>query len=152
MAESTVVVDNFAAWRKSIVELDTGLDKEMKRGLKTIGVKVSKRAKEWARAQGLRASGELIKRISSSSTANSVAVTSKAQRLPSDGSRSKGKPSRYAGKNFLYPAVYEFGGRAGAGVAGPRAFLTPAVKASEALIRDELGKVIDEVSRKAGFH
>ena len=134
MAESTVVVENFAAWRKSIVELDTGLEKEMKKGLKTIGVKVSKRAKEWARAQGLRASGDLIAGISSSSTATGVAITSKAKR-----------------GTFAYPAVYEYGGR-GNLAAGPRAFLTPAVKASEALIRDELGKVIDEVSRKAGFH
>lgn len=151
MAESTVVVDNFAAWRKSIVELDTGLEKEMKRGLKAIGVGVSTRAKEWALAQGLRASGDLIAGISSSSTATGVAITSKAKRGPSDGSRSKNNPSRYAGKDFLYPAVYEYGRRGARGF-GPRAFLAPAAKASESLIRDELVKVMDEVSRKAGFH
>jgi len=134
VAESTVVVENFAGWRKSIKDLDTGLDKELKQGLRTIGVKVTTRAKEWARAQGLVASGDLVRKIAPSVTQKGVAIVAKAKR-----------------GTFAYPAVYEYGGR-GNLAAGPRAFLTPAVKASEALIRDELGKVIDEVSRKAGFH
>ncbi len=134
MAETTIVVENFAAWRKSIKELDTGLDKELKQGLRTVGVKVTTRAKEWARAQGLVASGELVRKIAPSVTAKGVAIVAKAKR-----------------GTFAYPAVYEYGGRRG-GTTGPRAFLAPAAKASESLIREELGKVMDEVSRKAGFH
>jgi len=145
MADQLVVVENFTQWRKAVKELDAGLDKELKAGLKAIGSKVTTKAQAEAGAKGLVKTGELIRKISPSVTQKGVAIVSKAKRPASSGTRK----SRYAGKPFPYPMVYEYGGRGGS---GSRAFLAPAVQKSSQLIMSELEKVIETTASKAGFH
>jgi hypothetical protein len=145
MTDQLVVVENFTQWRKAVKELDAGLDKELKAGLKAIGSKVSTKAQAEAAGRGLVKTGELVRKISPSVTQKGVAIVSKAKRPASSGKRK----SRYAGKPFPYPMVYEYGGRGGA---GSRAFLAPAVQKSSALIKSELEKVIETTASKAGFH
>jgi hypothetical protein len=146
MADQLVVVENFTQWRKAVKELDAGLDKELKAGLKAIGSKVSTKAQAEAASRGLVKTGELVRKISPSVTQKGVAIVSKAKRPASSGKRG---PSRYAGKPFPYPMVYEYGARGGT---GSRAFLAPAVQKSSALIKSELEKVIETTASKAGFH
>jgi hypothetical protein len=144
MADQLVVVENFTQWRKAVKELDAGLDKELKVGLKAIGSKVTTKAQAEAGAKGLVKTGELMRKISPSVTQKGVAIVSKAKRPASSGKRK----SRYAGKPFPYPMVYEYGGRGGS---GSRAFLAPAVQKSSELIMSELEKVIETTASKAGF-
>ena len=146
MTDQLVVVENFSQWRKAVKELDAGLDKELKAGLKAIGSKVTTKAQAEAGAKGLVKTGELIRKISPSVTQKGVAIVSKAKRPASSGKRGA---SRYAGKPFPYPMVYEYGGRGGS---GSRAFLAPAVQKSSQLIMSELEKVIETTASKAGFH
>jgi hypothetical protein len=146
MADGLILVEDYAKWRRAVKELDTGLDKELKAGLRQLGVKVSKKAKGEADNQGLIATGELMRKISPSVRMNEVVIAAKAKRPASSGARG----GRYARKPFPYPMVYEFGGR-GEGSTGPRAFLAPAVQKSQDLIRDELLKVMDNTARDAGW-
>jgi hypothetical protein len=152
MTDQLVVVENFTQWRKAVKELDAGLDKELKVGLKAIGSKVTTKAQAEAGAKGLLKTGDLIKKIAPSVTQKGVAIVSKAKRESSPGTRKfrdgRGR-SRYAGKPFPYPMVYEYGGRGGS---GSRAFLAPAVQKSSQLIMSELEKVIETTASKAGFH
>lgn len=146
MADGLILIEDYAKWRKAVKELDTGLDKELKAGLRQLGVKVSDKAKAEAASRGLVATGELMRKISPSVRMKDVVIAAKAKRPASSGSRG----GRYAGKPFPYPAVYEYGGRDGSGT-GPRAFLAPAVQKSSDLIRDELVKVMDNTARDAGW-
>lgn len=146
MADGLILIEDYAKWRKAVKELDTGLDKELKAGLRQLGVKVSDKAKAEAASRGLVATGELMRKISPSVRMKDVVIAAKAKRPASSGSRG----GRYAGKPFPYPAVYEYGGRGGSGT-GPRAFLAPAVQKSSDLIRDELVKVMDNTARDAGW-
>jgi hypothetical protein len=141
-----VLVEDYARWRRAIKELDTGLDKELKQGLKSVGVKVSDKAKAEVAAKGLVNTGELMRKISPTVRAKDVAIVSKAKRPPSDGSRG----GRYAGKPFPYGFVYEYGGRGAAGT-GPRAFLRPGVEKSKDVIVQGFTEVLDDTARKAGF-
>jgi len=145
MTDQLVVVENFTQWRKAVKDLDAGLDKELKAGLKSIGSKVTTKAQAEADAKGLVKTGELIRKISPSVTQKGVAIVSKAKRPASNGKRK----SRYAGKPFPYPMVYEYGRR---GKSTSRAFLAPAVQKSSELIMSELEKVIETTASKAGFH
>ena len=146
MANGLILIEDYAKWRRAVKELDTGLDKELKAGLRQIGVKVSDKAKSEAAGKGLVATGQLVSKIAPSVRLKDVVIAAKAKRPASDGSRG----GRYAGKPFPYPAVYEYGGRSGSGT-GPRAFLAPAVQKSQDLIRDELLKVMDNTARDAGW-
>lgn len=146
MPDQLVVVENFTQWRKAVKELDAGLDKELKVGLKAIGSKVTTKAQAEVAAKGLVKTGQLLRKISPSVTQKGVAIVAKAKRPASSGKRGA---SRYAGKPFPYPMVYEYGGRGGS---GSRAFLAPAVQKSSELIKSELEKVIESTASKAGFH
>lgn len=146
MADGLILVEDYAKWRRAVKELDTGLDKELKAGLRQLGVKVSKKAKEEAKDNSLVDTGALIQKIVPSVRLKDVVIAAKAKRPGSSGAR-KGK---YAKKPFPYPAVYEYGGR-GKDATGPRAFLAPAVQKSSDLIRDELLKVMDNTARDAGW-
>lgn len=147
MADGLILVEDYAKWRRAVKELDTGLDKELKAGLKQLGVKVSDKAKSEAASKGLVATGQLVSKIAPSVRMRDVVIAAKAKRPASNGARG----GRYAGKPFPYPAVYEYGGRAGGSTTGPRAFLAPAVQKSQDLIRDELLNVMDETARDAGW-
>ena len=147
MANGLILIEDYAKWRRAVKELDTGLDKELKAGLRQIGVKVSDKAKSEAAGKGLVATGQLVSKIAPSVRLKDVVIAAKAKRPASDGSRG----GRYAGKPFPYPAVYEYGGRGGGSGTGPRAFLAPAVQKSQDLIRDELLKVMDNTARDAGW-
>ena len=147
MADGLILIEDYAKWRRAVKELDTGLDKELKAGLRQIGVKVSDKAKSEAAGKGLVATGQLVSKIAPSVRLKDVVIAAKAKRPASDGSRG----GRYAGKPFPYPAVYEYGGRGGGSGTGPRAFLAPAVQKSQDLIRDELLKVMDNTARDAGW-
>ena len=147
MADGLILVEDYAKWRKAVKELDTGLEKELKAGLRQLGVKVSDKAKSEAASKGLVATGELMRKISPSVRMKDVVIAAKAKRPASSGSRG----GRYAGKPFPYPAIYEYGGRSGGSATGPRAFLAPAVEKSSDLIREELTKVMDNTARDAGW-
>jgi len=147
VANGLILIEDYAKWRRAVKELDTGLDKELKAGLRQIGVKVSDKAKSEAAGKGLVATGQLVSKIAPSVRLKDVVIAAKAKRPASDGSRG----GRYAGKPFPYPAVYEYGGRGGGSGTGPRAFLAPAVQKSQDLIRDELLKVMDNTARDAGW-
>lgn len=146
MANDLILIEDFAAWRRSVKNLDDGLDKQVKKGLKDIGVKVSDKAKGEVSARGLVKTGEMMRKIAPTVRAKEVAIVAKAKRPPSSGKRG----GRYAGKPFPYPMVYEYGGRSSGGV-GPRAFLAPAVEKSLDVIRNELLEVIDDTARAAGW-
>ena len=147
MADGLILVEDYAKWRRAVKELDTGLEKELKAGLRQLGVKVSDKAKSEAASKGLVATGELMRKISPSVRMKDVVIAAKAKRPASSGSRG----GRYAGKPFPYPAIYEYGGRSGGSATGPRAFLAPAVEKSSDLIREELTKVMDNTARDAGW-
>lgn len=133
-----VVIENYKEWRQAVKKLDSGLDKEVKAGMRQIGKEVSTQAKAIAGTKGLVASGELIRKISP------------AVRM--DGTVIRAKAMRKTGRNspFPYPAVYEYGQR-GAGSTGPRAFLAPAIDASMDDIREGIERIMDETARKAGW-
>jgi hypothetical protein len=153
MSNDLIVVNNLALWRKAVKELDTGLDAEVKVGLKSIGTKVATKAGLVAQSKGLRKSGDLIQKIKPSVTQKGVAVIEKATRKASPGNRPRnGGRSRYAGMEFAYPSIYEYGGRVNGGATGPRAFLQPALEGSISMIQQELSKVIEKTASKAGFH
>ena len=148
MADQVILFQDFAKVRKGLKALDSGLDKELRTGLKAVAAKVVTKAQAEATRKGLVDTGELVSRIAPSVTQRSVDIVAKAKRPASNGSRGR---SRYAGKPFSYPAVYEYGGRGMVNATGPRAFLAPGVQKSSALIRSELEKVIEITAGKAGF-
>ena len=148
MADQLVVVENFTQWRKAVKELDAGLDKELKAGLKAIGSKVTTKAQAEAARKGLVKTGELVRRIAPSVTQRSVDIVAKAKRPASNGSRGR---SRYAGQPFSYPAVYEYGRRGKVNATGPRAFLRPGLQKAGPQIAKELENVIKSTVSKAGF-
>jgi hypothetical protein len=140
MADSAnlVVIENYADFRKKIKALDSGLDSEVKVGMRKIGKQVATQAKAIAGVKGLRDSGELIRKIAPSVRMDGTTIRAKAM-------RSTGKRAP-----FPYPAIYEYGGRGG-GSTGPRAFLGPAVEAMQDEIRQEVENIVDETMRKAGW-
>ena len=148
MGDVVIAFDDYKKVVKGLKLLDTGLDSELKKGLKAVGAKVATKAKAEAERKGLRASGELIRLIKPSATNVAVAVVASAKREASNGSRGA---SRYANKPFNYPSVYEFGGRGKLNTAGPRAFLRPGLRKAGPAIQEEMLQVINQTVSKAGF-
>ena len=108
MADQLVTFTDYAKVRKGLQLIGTGLNKELDKGLKGVAKKVVTKAQAEAERKGLRASGELIRKITPSVTQKGVAVVARAKR-----------------EGFSYPAVYEYGGRGKVNATGPRAFLRP---------------------------
>ena len=148
MGDVIIAFDDYKKVVKGLKLLDTGLDSELKKGLKAVGAKVATKAKAEAERKGLRASGELINKIKPSATNVAVAVVASAKRKASNGSRGA---SRYANKPFFYPAVYEYGGRGKVNATGPRAFLRPGLRKAGPAIQEEMLQVINQTVSKAGF-
>ena len=149
MADQVILFEDFAKVRKGLKLLDVGLQKELDKGLKGVAKQVVTKAQSEATRKGLVKTGELVRKISPSVTQKGVAVVAKAQREASNGSRGS---SRYAGKAFSYPAVYEYGGRGMVNATGPRAFLRPGLQKAGPKIAQELEHVIKTTVSKAGFH
>lgn len=147
MSDPIILFDDYKKVVKGLKLLDTGLDSELKKGLKAVAKKVATKAQAEAERKGLRASGELIRLIKPSATNVAVAVVASAKRDATSGARG----SRYAGKPFSYPAVYEFGGRGTVNTAGPRAFLRPGLRKAGPAIQEEMMQVINQTVSKAGF-
>lgn len=147
MSDPIILFDDYKKVVKGLKLLDTGLDKELKDGLKAVAKKVVTSAQSEATRKGLVATGELVRQIAPSVTGTAVAVVAKAKRPASSG----GRQSRYAGKPFSYPAVYEFGGRGTVNTAGPRAFLRPGLRKAGPAIQEEMLQVINQTVSKAGF-
>ena len=148
MADQVILFQDFAKVRKGLKALDSGLDKELKAGLKAVAAKVVTKAQAEATRKGLVDTGELVRRIAPSVTQRSVDIVAKAKRPASNGSRGR---SRYAGQPFSYPAVYEYGGRGMVNATGPRAFLRPGLQKAGPQIAQELENVIKSTVSKAGF-
>jgi hypothetical protein len=160
-SEGLVVIENFEAWKKSIKELDKGLARELNKGLKSVGHIVASKAADIAESKGLHKTGELVNLLrlpgvgqATTVTKSAVIVKAKAMRpVPAThrNFRDGRGASRYSGKPFNYPSVYEYGKRgAGTGV-GPRAFLAPGLAATQGKVMHAMEEVIAETVRKAGF-
>ena len=134
MADPIILFDDYKKVVKGLKLLDTGLDSELKKGLKAVGAKVVTKAQAEAERKGLRDSGELIRKIAPSVTQKSVYIVAKAKRA-----------------GFSYPAVYEYGGRGKVNTAGPRAFLRPGLRKAGPAIQEEMMQVINRTVSKAGF-
>ena len=134
MADQVILFEDFAKVRKGLKALDSGLDKELKAGLKAVAAKVVTKAQAEATRKGLVDTGELVRRIAPSVTQKSVDIVAKAKRA-----------------GFSYPAVYEYGGRGKVSATGPRAFLRPGLQKAGPQIARELEDVINSTVRKAGF-
>lgn len=139
-----IIVQDYAAFRRKVKDLDKNLDKELKEGLREIGREVSTDAGERARAIGLQRTGALAKKISPSVKMKSVDIVSKAKRPPADRPGLRG--GRFGGTAYPYPMVYEYGGKGKA-----RPFLAPTVEASEDIIGKQLEEVLNDTARKAGW-
>ena len=134
MADQLVTFTDYAKVRKGLQLIGTGLNKELDKGLKGVAKKVVTKAQAEAERKGLRASGELIRKITPSVTQKGVAVVARAKR-----------------EGFSYPAVYEYGGRGKVNATGPRAFLRPGLQKAGPQIAKELENVIKSTVSKAGF-
>ena len=134
MADQLVTFTDYAKVRKGLQLIGTGLNKELDKGLKGVAKKVVTKAQAEAERKGLRASGELIRKITPSVTQKGVAVVARAKR-----------------EGFSYPAVYEYGGRGKVNATGPRAFLRPGLQKAGPQIAQELENVIKSTVSKAGF-
>ena len=134
MADPIILFDDYKKVVKGLKLLDTGLDSELKKGLKAVGAKVVTKAQAEAERKGLRDSGELIRKIAPSVTQKSVDIVAKAKRA-----------------GFSYPAVYEYGGRGKVNATGPRAFLRPGLRKAGPAIQEEMMQVINQTVSKAGF-
>ena len=148
ISQDLITFNDYAKVRKGLQLLDSGLKKELDKGLKGVARQVVTKAKAEAERKGLRGSGDLIRLISPSVTQKGVAVVARAKREASNGSRGS---SRYANKPFFYPAVYEYGGRGKVNATGPRAFLRPGLQKAGPQIAQELQDVIMSTVSKAGF-
>lgn len=147
MSDPIILFDDYKKVVKGLKLLDTGLDKELKDGLKAVAKKVATKAESEAKRKGLNATGALIRSIRPSATTAAAFVVAGAKRDATSGARG----SRYAGKPFSYPAVYEFGGRGTVNTAGPRAFLRPGLRKAGPGIQEEMMQVINQTVSKAGF-
>ena len=134
MTDQLVTFTDYAKVRKGLQLIGTGLNKELDKGLKGVAKKVVTKAQAEAERKGLRASGELIRKITPSVTQKGVAVVARAKR-----------------EGFSYPAVYEYGGRGKVNATGPRAFLRPGLQKAGPQIAKELENVIKSTVSKAGF-
>ena len=134
MADPIILFDDYKKVVKGLKLLDTGLDSELKKGLKAVAKKVVTKAQAEAERKGLRDSGELIRKIAPSVTQKGVDIVAKAKRA-----------------GFSYPAVYEYGGRGKVNTAGPRAFLLPGLRKAGPAIQEEMMQVINRTVSKAGF-
>ena len=134
MADQLVTFTDYAKVRKGLQLIGTGLNKELDKGLKGVAKQVVTKGKMEAERKGLRASGELIRKITPSVTQKGVAVVARATR-----------------EGFSYPAVYEYGGRGKVNATGPRAFLRPGLQKAGPQIAKELENVIKSTVSKAGF-
>lgn len=138
-----VIVQDYAAFRRKVKNLDDGLDKELKLALRDIGRQVSTDAGERARSLGLKRTGDLAKKISPSVRMDAVDIVSKAQRPAAKRPGLRG--GRTTRDSYPYPMVYEYGTRRG------RPFLAPTVEASEDIIAKQLQEALDDTARKAGW-
>ena len=134
MADQVILFQDFAKVRKGLRALDSGLDKELRTGLKAVAAKVVTKAQAEATRKGLVDTGELVRKIAPSVTQRSVDIVAKAKRA-----------------GFSYPAVYEYGGRGKVNATGPRAFLRPGLQKAGPQIAQELENVIKSTVSKAGF-
>ena len=134
MADQVILFQDFAKVRKGLKALDSGLDKELRTGLKAVAAKVVTKAQAEATRKGLVDTGELVRKIAPSVTQRSVDIVAKAKRA-----------------GFSYPAVYEYGGRGKVNATGPRAFLRPGLRKAGPAIQEEMLQVINQTVSKAGF-
>jgi hypothetical protein len=134
MADQVLLFQDFKKIRKGLKALDSGLDRELKAGLKAVAAKVVTKAQSEATRKGLVDTGELVRRIAPSVTQKGVDIVAKAKRA-----------------GFSYPAVYEYGGRGKVNATGPRAFLRPGLQKAGPQIAKELENVIKSTVSKAGF-
>jgi phage gpG-like protein len=90
----TIQVDGLAALQRDLNKVNKTAKAEVRDGLKRVAEPAVRSAKAVARANGLYATGELIRKISPAVTQQGVFIRAKAKR-----------------GGFPYPAIYEFGGR-----------------------------------------
>jgi phage gpG-like protein len=112
---ATIQVEGISELNRAFGRLDKRLQRELQAEMRAIAAVVAERAKQIAEEKGLRRSGRLVESIKPGARRGGAVVRETAVRTTG-----KGAP-------YKYPGIYEFGGRAGLGQVGPRAFLKPAV-------------------------
>ena len=164
-----VVIEGYQETRKAIKKLSPEADQQFKVAMRELATDVADKARQEAVRKRLVGEGKrpanqkstLVKGIKRGSvTMDRAEIKSTAFREYDDPSirgsynrrrnRSGQLRRSYAGRDFIYPMVYEYGGR-GQGMTGPRAFLNPALMKSRDMIEKRFDEAIDDAARKAGF-
>lgn len=162
-----VVIADYARVRRTIKKLNPEADKQFKVAMRELGDEVVKRAKAEAIRKKLVGEGKdrsrptLVKGIKRGSiTMDRSEIKSTAfrtyeapsQRGPYQRQRNRSGELRrsYVGRDFVYPAVYEYGGR-GQNLTGPRAFLNPALMKSRDYIQQTFLEAVEKAALQAGF-
>lgn len=164
-----LVVEGLKETRQRIKKLSPEADKQFKVALRELQQDVVDDARSLAKAKGLVAKGGRpanqkgrlvtgIKRGGLSMEKAEIKSTAYRQyeapnkRGPYERRRNRtGELVRsYVGRDFVYPMVYEYGGRGG-NLTGPRAFLNPALMKSRDKIIARFDKALEDASVKAGF-
>jgi predicted PhzF superfamily epimerase YddE/YHI9 len=126
MARGYATVRGMKELTRDLRAVDRGLARELQKDLKAAvnpTVKLAKRIAPYDK-------GGLVKSIRPIATQKQVAIRANKRR-----------------KGFLYPAVYEYGGRRG-GDFGPRAFLNPALNMTEdAVVKSIAGAISHFIAR-----
>lgn len=171
-----LVVEGLKETRQRIKKLSPEADKQFKVALRELQQDVVDDARSLAKAKGLVAKGGRpanqkgrlvtgIKRGGLSMEKAEIKSTAYREYKKPEGrgpegkkkygyqrrrNRSGGLIRSYVGKDFVYPMVYEYGGRGG-NLTGPRAFLNPALMKSRDKIIARFDKALEDASVKAGF-
>lgn len=148
-------VENLREFQRALNNVDKKAAKDLRGELKDAAGQVASTAKGIAEFQGLRDTGRLINSIRPGATMSYAYVKENATR-----------------NGFLYPRIYEFGGREGVrnrssrgtllrgrygaslgsrGQFGPRAFLGPAVEMERPKVEAAVERILDRAADRYGF-
>lgn len=127
----TILVENLGPVVRGFRRASKETGKTVRESLKRVVEPVAELARSFAVGQRLVHSGELVGRIRAFANTNEAGIRETATRAPTSGERGH---SRYAGEDFSYPSVYEFGGRGAGEAIGPRAFMYSAAERGAPLV------------------
>lgn len=164
-----LVVEGLKETRQRIKKLSPEADKQFKEALRDLQQHLVDDARTLARAKGLvgkgkrpaNQKGRLVTGIKRGGLSMEKAeIKSTAYREYVDPSirghyerrrnRSGELRRSYVGRDFVYPNVYEYGGR-GQNMTGPRAFLNPTLLKSRDFIEKSYLEALERAAVKAGF-
>ena len=133
----TIRVDGLADVRRALARLGPEYRGGLTAELKDIARIASTRAQAIAEAEGLRDTGNLIRKIKPSVRGTTAMIRESAVKV-----------SRKYPTGYPYPGVYEYAGR---GVAGPRPFMHPAAEQTLPAMVQRLTQLLDRVAIRVGL-